>query len=110
MPSCAVAWGWRRGSDGGPSPADPPVPPSVCGPAEVLGSVSSVLWKTIQHSSVLQRSVIENNIFFFFFFPLEQPVTSYFLLFFSKHVRRNPFVWGFFYTSCTRALFFRNEA
>lgn len=68
MPSCAVAGGWRRGSDGGPSPADPPVPPSVCGPAEVLGSVSSVLWKTIQHSSVLQRSVIENNIFFFFFF------------------------------------------
>lgn len=44
----------------------PPVPPTVCGPAEVLGSVSSVLWKTIQHSSVLQRSVIENNIFFLF--------------------------------------------
>lgn len=62
-------WGYRQGSEGGPSPLNPPCPRlpfTDCGPAEVLGSVSSVLWKTIQHWSVLQKSVIENNIFFLF--------------------------------------------
>ncbi|KAI9513844.1 hypothetical protein NQZ68_039216 [Dissostichus eleginoides] len=35
---CAVAGGWSRGSEGGASPSQPP--PTECGPAEMLGSVS----------------------------------------------------------------------
>lgn len=60
-------WGW--GGRGGwwleaiIGEAPPlPSPPIDWGPAEVWASVSSVEWKSVQLSSVLERRVMENNI------------------------------------------------
>lgn len=47
--------GWRQPEGG--------LPPIDWGPAEVWSSVSSVGWKTAQHSSVLERRVREKNSF-----------------------------------------------